>query len=126
MDGQLMKTDWKNEHASCRVVQNPELPPEMDRVREVVRVYTDEDHRGQGFATELMRAVCDEADVLSIVLMLQPLPFGEGLSKDKLMAWYSRFGFVKTQNKPVLMARAPSFRASLTGVVSAVDGLARG
>lgn len=121
-----MKTDWKNEHASCRVVHNPELPPEMDRVREVVRVWTAEDHRRQGYATELIQAVCDEADILGVVLMLQPLPFGEGLSKDKLMAWYSRFGFVKTQSNPVLMARAPSFRAKLTGVVNAVDGLTRG
>jgi GNAT superfamily N-acetyltransferase len=121
-----MKTDWKNEHASCRVVQNPELPPEMDRVREVVRVWTDEDHRRQGYGTELMQAVCDEADVLGVVLMLQPLPFGEGVTKEKLMAWYSRFGFVKTQSKPVLMARAPSFKPRTSAVVNAVDGMIRG
>lgn len=125
MDG-LMKTDWKNEHASCRVVQNPELPSDMERVREVVKVWTDEEHRRQGYGTELIQAVCDEADVQGIVLILQPLPFGEGLDKDKLIAWYSRFGFVKTQNKPVLMARAPSFQPRVTAVVNAVDGVVRG
>lgn len=136
-----MKTDWKNEHASCRVVQNPELPSDMERVREVVSVWTDEDHRKQGYATELMQAVCDEADVQGIVLILQPLPFGDVIPKgagakdqaaytalkaDKLIAWYHRFGFMKTQNKPVLMARAPSFRPRVTGVVHAVDGMIRG
>lgn len=121
-----MKTDWKNEHASCRVVQNPELPSDMERVREVVKVWTDEDHRKQGYATELMQDVCDEADVEGIVLILQPLPFGEGLDRDKLVTWYHRFGFVKTQNKPVLMARAPSFRPRITEVVNAVDGMLRG
>lgn len=126
MDGQLMKTDWMNEHASCRVVQNPELPPEMDRVREVVDVHTDGGYRRQGYGTELMQAVCDEADALGFVLILQPKPFGDGLDKDKLIGWYQRFGFIKTQNKPVLMARAPSFRPRVTGIANAVDGLIRG
>lgn len=131
-----MKTDWKNEHASCRVVQNPDLPSDMERVREVVSVWTDEDHRKQGYGTELMQAVCDEADVEGIVLILQPRPFDSVIKSMVggplpsrwlgLENWYARFGFVKTQNKPVLMARAPSFRPRVTGVVHAVDGMIRG
>ena len=136
-----MKTEWKNEHASCRVVQNTELPSDMERVREVVSVWTDEDHRRQGYGTELMQAVCDEADVEGMVLILQPRPYGTDYSKceqmirpslireldeHKLIAWYHRFGFINTQNKPVLMARAPSFCPRVTGVVHAVDGMLRG
>lgn len=125
MDG-IVKTDYSNEHASCRVVQNPELPTEMERVREVVSVWTDPDHRMQGYATELMKAVCDEADSEGMVLILQPKPFDANIAKVRLMAFYRRFGFIKTQEKPVLMARAPTFRPKLTGVVNAVDGMIRG
>ena len=125
MDG-IVKTDYSNEHASCRVVQNPELPPEMDRVREVVSVWTSPDHRMQGYATELMKAVCDEADSAGMVLILQPKPFDANIAKVRLMAFYRRFGFIKTQDTPPLMARAPTFRPKLTGVVTAVDGMIRG
>jgi len=123
-----MKTDWSNEHASCKVTQNPDLPAHMDRVREISRVWTDPKHRKQGFATELMKAVTDEADILGIVLILQPLNWGRsgGIRSPKdLEAWYKRFGFVKTQNNPVLMARAPEFRATIKETAYAI-GLQRG
>jgi GNAT superfamily N-acetyltransferase len=126
MDGGLVKQLWSNEHARCEVVKNPELPPEMDRVREVVRVWTDPEHRRQGFGTQLMQAVCEEADCERIVLILQPRPYDTGIGKDKLIAWYKRFGFVKTQDKPVLMARAPSFRVRQSMVGAAVEKVTRG
>lgn len=140
MDGR-MKTEFNNEHASCRVVQNPELPSDMDRVREVSRVWTEPGSRKQGYATELMSTVCDEADSEGVVLILQPKPFGDrwpkgagakdqsaylALKAEKLEAWYRRFGFIRTQSNPVLMARAPSFRPKMTAVVHAVDGVVRG
>lgn len=121
-----MKQDWSNEHASCRVVRNPELPADMDRVRELVKVWTDPEHRKQGFATELVQAVCDEADAEGIVLILQPRPFGHVQGLRALEGWYRRFGFVRTQDNPVLMARAPSFRPRVTGVVRAIDEVSRG
>lgn len=121
-----MKQSYANEHASCEVVRNPELPPEMDRVMELVKVWTDPDHRRQGFATELVKAVCDDADAESIVLILQPRPFGHVQGLKALEGWYRRFGFVRTQDNPVLMARAPSFRPRVSGVVQAVDGMIRG
>lgn len=125
MDG-IVKTDYSNEHASCRVVQNPELPADMERVREVVSVWTSADHRMQGYATELMKAVCDDADSEGVVLILQPKPFDANIAKVRLLAFYRRFGFIKTQDSPPLMARAPAFRPRLTQVVQAVDGVARG
>ncbi len=136
-----MKTDWNNEHASCRVVQNPELPADMERVRELTRVWTEPGSRKQGYATELVQTVCDEADASNVVLILQPKSFGDAWTKgagakdqgaylalksEKLEGWYRRFGFVRTQSNPVLMARAPSFRPRLTEVVGAVDGMIRG
>lgn len=121
-----MKTDWKNEHASCKVVQNPELPADMDRVRELTRVWCDPEGRKQGYATELVQSVCDEADANSVVLILQPKEFGKSGGLKELEAWYRRFGFIRTQSNPVLMARAPSFRPRLTEVVHAVDGMIRG
>jgi GNAT superfamily N-acetyltransferase len=125
MDGR-MKQRYENEHASCEVVKNPELPPEMDRVRELVRVWTDPEHRKQGYATELVQAVCDDADANNVVLILQPRPFGHIQGLKTLEGWYRRFGFIRTQDNPVLMARAPSFRPRVTGIAQAVGGVVRG
>jgi predicted GNAT family acetyltransferase len=121
-----MKQHWSNEHARCEVVTNPELPPEMDRVREVVRVWTEPGSRQQGYATELLKAVCDEADAENLVLILQPSPFGANVSRDRLMTLYKRFGFIRTQDKPVLMARAPTFKVRQTAIAGAVERLHRG
>jgi GNAT superfamily N-acetyltransferase len=125
MDGR-MKQRYENEHASCEVVKNPELPPEMDRVRELVRVWTDTEHRKQGYGTELVQSVCDDADAENVVLILQPRPFGHKHGLTALEGWYRRFGFIRTQDNPVLMARAPSFRPRVTGIAQAVDGVVRG
>lgn len=121
-----MKSEFSNEHASCQVVRNPELPAEMDRVLEVCRVWTDPEHRKQGYATELMKSVCDEADSESVVLILQPKQFGKSGGLKELERWYKRFGFVRTQDNPVLMARAPSFRPRTSGITNAIDGMIRG
>ncbi len=122
MDG-LMKTEWSNEHANLSLAMNPELPAHMERVREVVKVWTDPEHRKQGYATELLKQVTDEADVAGFVLMLQPKEFGKSNGLKQLEHWYERFGFVKIQGNPVLMARAPSFKASVTatGYAAAVS-----
>lgn len=124
MDGR-MKTDWSNEYASLRLAMNPELPAHMDRVREVVNVWTDTEHRMQGYATELMKQVCEEADCENMILILQPKPFDKNISKEKLIAFYKRFNFVKTQENPVLMARAPEHKARVNGTALAVGGLLR-
>lgn len=121
-----MKQHWNNEHASCQVVKNPDLPADMERVRELVKVWTDPQHRKQGFATELVKSVCDEADASGVVLILQPKAFGHVKGLEDLERWYKRFGFVRTQNNPILMARAPSFQPRVTGVVHAIDGVIRG
>lgn len=120
MDGR-MKTDFANEHSSCRAVVNPELPEHMhERVREIVRVWTDKDHRGEGYATQLMQEVCNDADSSNMVLILRPQPFDANISKAKLIEFYKRFGFSKMQDDPVLMARAPTFKVLPTMIGDAI------
>lgn len=121
----MMKSEWSNEHARCKVTRNPDLPAHMDRVREITSVWTDPEFRKQGFATELMKAVTDEADITRTVLILQPKEFGKSDGLKDLVSWYKRFGFVKTQNNPVLMARAPEFMATIKETAYAI-GLQRG
>lgn len=124
-----MKQHWSNEHSRCEVVENTELPPEMRaRVREVVRVWTDREQRQQGYATQLMQSVCEEADCEGLILILQPRGYDSinAIGKDKLVAWYKRFGFVVTQPNPVLMARAPTFKVRQSMVGAAVEQVTRG
>lgn len=128
MDG-IMKENWSNEHAKCIVTESDEIPEEMrERIREVSQVWTDPDHRMQGYATELMKEVCEQADVENVVLMLQPRPYDSAscINKEKLIEWYKRFGFVITQKSPVLMARAPEFKVRQNMVSAAVERALRG
>lgn len=107
------------------MVQNPELPADMERVRELTRVWTEPGNRKQGYATELVQSVCDEADADGFVLILQPKEFGKSGGLKELEGWYRRFGFIRTQSNPVLMARAPAFRPRMTGIAQAA-GMTRG
>lgn len=124
-----MKRKYTNEHASCTVHVNQELPKEMQkRVREVRSVTTTKEYRRQGYATELMKAVCEDADLENMVLILQPRSFDStaGVGNAKLIEWYKRFGFVLTQKQPALMARAPTFKARQTMVNAAAEKVTRG
>ena len=88
--------DYSNEHSQCRVSKNDTFP---EGCMEVSHVNTDELHRGQGYATKLLEKVCKVADNDTIVLILQPA----------VNSFYERFGFVKIQDDPVLMARQPKY-----------------
>lgn len=93
--------------ASCRVSPTKQLPAHLrEKVLEVSGVYVPAEHRGRGQATELMRALCDEADAAGVVLMLHAQPFGDGeATQGDLVRWYSGFGFQPIQPEPLLMAR---------------------
>lgn len=83
-------------------------PEETARMREGIREIIDvrSESRGKGHATKLLHNVCTEADVDRKVLMLQVKKFDEGMDEDKLLKFYSRFGFTTIQTEPVtLMAR---------------------
>lgn len=117
-----MNQHYSNEHSSAEVVVT--TTPGIEGVLELVRVWTDVDARKQGFATELVKDICNDADIEGRVLMLNPKTFGQvGLTD--LAHWYERFGFVTIQKKPVqLMARMPQiYKTKLLPVAGAVESL---
>ena len=82
--------------------------PEPERVRWVTQLVTDDSQRGQGNASMLMSIVCREADKHAITLLVEPKPYvGGGLDRNALECFYTRRGFQRIQDEPVLMARWP-------------------
>jgi GNAT superfamily N-acetyltransferase len=122
-----MHKHYSNEHSSAEVIVNPELPESLSGVLELVRVWTDPKHRKQGYATELMKSIVEDADIESVVLILNPKPFGSN-GLENLAPWYERFGFTTIQQKPIpLMARAPQeYKAKMKTISNAVSELFSG
>ncbi len=120
-----MNQHYSNEHSSAELV-TPKAKG-INGVLELVRVWTDPEARKQGFATELVRSICDDADVEGRVLMLYPKPFGR-VGLESLAPWYERFGFVTIQTDPVqLMARKPQpYDLRLNSIASAVAEVTHG
>lgn len=116
-----MNKHYSNGHSSAEVV-NTTIPC-ADGVLELVRVWTDPEARKQGFATELLKDICNDADIDGRVLMLNPKTFGSvGLAN--LVPWYHRFGFDVIQKNPVLMARMPQvYKTKLSAIAGAVSQL---
>lgn len=105
----------EHKSSSLRVAVAECLPFDMQPMtREIVSLASGNPRKGH--ATTLMWAVCHEADLACMTLILQPKPFGEeGLDDEKLMRFYEKFGFVVFQNLPVvLMARSPAARRIVT------------
>jgi GNAT superfamily N-acetyltransferase len=121
-----MHKHYSNEHSSAELV-TPTLPQSLSGVLELVRVWTDPDARKHGFATELVKSICDDADIEGVVLMLSPKTFG-AVGMTELQAWYERFGFQVIQRKPiVLMARMPQvFKVKMTNLGAAASEVANG
>lgn len=92
--------------ASLRIAIAEGLPADMwETTREIVGVQS-ENKRG-GEATALMWQTIAEADQAWLTLIVHPLKFADGLPDEKLAPWYEKFGFVKIQEEPCLMARSP-------------------
>ena len=93
--------------ASLRVAIPTGLPDDMqDGIREILDVQSGNQHKGH--ATCLLRALCDEADADSAVLMLHVKQYDDGMGTDQLQKFYGTHGFVVVQTNPVmLMARQP-------------------
>ncbi|MFJ3634633.1 GNAT family N-acetyltransferase [Streptomyces sp. NPDC090112] len=70
-----------------------------------------EEHRGKGWASELLRQICQEADREGLTLLLSVEPGPRGLSYEALAAWYRRHGFEIGQpagaNDPSILIRLP-------------------
>jgi predicted GNAT family acetyltransferase len=120
-----MNQHYSNEHSSAEVVTT--TIEGAEGVLEVVRVFTDPEARQQGFATELLKDICNDADIEGRVLMLNPRPFGRVAGLADLALWYARFGFAVIQKQPVLMARMPQiYKTRLSPVAGAVSEVVRG
>lgn len=59
----------------------------------LTRINVRDKFRRQGFGTELLRAVLDEADLHGATLVLEIAPSGK-MGYHDLRKWYERFGFV--------------------------------
>lgn len=88
--------------AQCNLRYCQGVPENMrGLIREIhdFKVHKDFQNRGQG--TKLMNNLIHEADEHQKVLILLP-------DNEKLELWYSKFGFVRIQQNPVvLMMREP-------------------
>ena len=119
-----MNKHYSNEHSSAEVV--PTNIKGAEGVLEVVRVWTDPDARKQGFATDLMLEICNDANIEGCVLMLNPKPFGR-VGLENLVPFYERFGFDVIQRNPILMARMPQiYKTRLSAIAGAVSEAVRG
>ena len=96
----VMTGKREHETASCNLVVSNALPLGMRRkVRELHALIVPEQDRNKGYASQLLHDVCREADEHGMTLFLS-VDGGE-----KLIAFYTRWGFQPIQAKPVLMAR---------------------
>ena len=90
------------ESATCYVRYSQALPVHLRQgIREVFDLHTAKGMRGRGHGTQLMKAICREADASGKVLMLMPVD-------DKLAKWYSTFAFDIIQIEPPIMIRKTS------------------
>lgn len=113
--------DYKLGPASLRVRQPTWAPDHMRvRMREIGNMHVAPGERNKGYATRLLRKVCQEADAANFVLTLFAEPFemngdndattgqSNGMNLEQLVEWYNRFGFAVLQVEPqVLMSRMP-------------------
>lgn len=85
------------------------LPEKMKRdVREVSSVHCATSDRRKGYATELMKEICADADARKMILVLMVQHYGAGtqMSNPQLTEWYERFGFRPLPNgDTILLAR---------------------
>ena len=86
-----LKTDFK-EIKIIFVQKSCTLHP---KILEVVSVYTPEENRNKGEATELFLELTKILDSLQIPAWLEVYPYSSnGLNSEQLISFYSKFGFV--------------------------------
>lgn len=103
----IMHGKYQRGEATCFVKRSVQVPVDMrDGLREISKLETPAEHQGKGHATELLKAICEEADTQALVLLLHVAPYGDaGLGASQLERWYEKFGFQTIQAEPKLMAR---------------------
>lgn len=71
----------------------------IDNNKHLIDLYsvrTPQTKRGQGSATQAMRAICDDADELGYDIVLIASPLDKKTRLDKLVNFYKKFGFELT------------------------------
>ena len=66
----------------------------------------DEDKRGMGFGSQLLKQVCQDADRTETILSLEINPYG-ALTYEELRDWYTRYGFFEATDWPGVYLRVP-------------------
>ncbi len=109
MDGDLVKVGQRKYGAASLMVNCPKCVPESMRpyIFELTNIYTKNDNRKKGNASELMRRTISEADKQGKILILTVKPDDETIDKQSLQQWYARFGFDVLQEDISMMIRAP-------------------
>lgn len=92
--------------ASCVIGYSGVVPPEhRDGLREITQIWVQPGQQRQGHGTNLMLALCEQADDERIVLLVHAEPYRTEMSRDDLRAWYERFGFKELPDSPYILAR---------------------
>lgn len=72
----------------------------------ITRINVPEKYRGQGFGSQLLKQITDDADKDQVILSLEILPSGP-LDYDQLRDWYVRYGFYQLHSIPGIYCRNP-------------------
>lgn len=104
-----MNTGLRIHESATLTVAIPQCVPEhmRDGMRELISVFTPPEDRRKGYATALLKAVCEEADATAMVLLLT--------AEDPLIGFYRRFGFIELPREPhgkQQLARQPRLRTN--------------
>jgi predicted GNAT family acetyltransferase len=73
----------------------------------ITAVEVTKNHRGEGHARSLMKAVCQDADEEGVTLLLSVSPSEPEMSKPRLRRFYSDFGFTGMIEDEDAMIRLP-------------------
>lgn len=101
--------------ASLMIGETDAVPIHMRaHIRELTSLEVPIEDRRKGYAGELLKKVCDEANACAMTLLLIVKPFTEdGITDvEKLQRLYARHGFEKIQDTPIIMARRPVIKAA--------------
>ncbi len=71
-------------------------PNERPELYELCRVNVPPSVQGKGYGSQLLKLVLAEADACGVTIKLYPFASGP-LDKAALIAWYERYGFVKSK-----------------------------
>ena len=61
----------------------------------ITRIFVPPEHQGQGYGSQVLKLVLDDADAEGIILYLTVNAYG-ALSAKQLRDWYRRHGFLRT------------------------------